>query len=166
MLRGDTVDNPKYAGKHVFSTGINLTHIYNGQDFVSLVRHARDGLREQDVPRPRAARTSSPDEVYGGTLEKPWVAGVEAFAIGGGCQYLLTMDYVVAASDAYMTLPARKEGIIPGAANMRHVALHRRQDRPAGDHVGAAARLRHAGRAARSATRSCRPARWTRRLTA
>jgi thioesterase DpgC len=29
------------------------------------------------------------------------------------------MDYVVAASDAYMTLPARKEGIIPGAANLR-----------------------------------------------
>jgi thioesterase DpgC len=29
------------------------------------------------------------------------------------------MDYVVAASDAYMTLPARKEGIIPGASNMR-----------------------------------------------
>src|SRR4029077_11524954 len=53
------------------------------------------------------------------TIEKPWVAAVEAFAIGGGCQYLLTMDYVVAASDAYMTLPARKEGIIPGAANMR-----------------------------------------------
>jgi thioesterase DpgC len=26
---------------------------------------------------------------------------------------------VLAASDAYMTLPARKEGIIPGAANMR-----------------------------------------------
>jgi enoyl-CoA hydratase/carnithine racemase len=29
------------------------------------------------------------------------------------------MDYVVAAADAYMTLPARKEGIIPGAANLR-----------------------------------------------
>ena len=29
------------------------------------------------------------------------------------------MDYVVAGSDAYMTLPARKEGIIPGAANLR-----------------------------------------------
>ena len=62
---------------------------------------------------------ASPDEMFGGTIEKPWVAGVEHFAIGGGCQYLLTMDYVVAASDAYMTLPARKEGIIPGAANMR-----------------------------------------------
>jgi thioesterase DpgC len=55
---------------------------------------------------------TSPDEIYGGTIEKPWVAGVEHFAIGGGCQYLLTMDYVVAASNAYMTLPARKEGII------------------------------------------------------
>jgi len=44
---------------------------------------------------------------------------VEAFAIGGHCQILLVMDHIVAARDAYMTLPARKEGIIPGAANLR-----------------------------------------------
>src|SRR4051794_27888652 len=66
-----------------------------------------------------AKRDASPDEIHGGTIEKPWVAAVEHFAIGGGCQYLLTMDYVLAASDAFMTLPARKEGIIPGAANLR-----------------------------------------------
>jgi thioesterase DpgC len=47
------------------------------------------------------------------------VAAVESFAIGGHCQILLTMDYVLAAADAYLTLPARKEGIIPGAANLR-----------------------------------------------
>jgi len=29
------------------------------------------------------------------------------------------MDYVLAERNAFMTLPARKEGIIPGAANMR-----------------------------------------------
>jgi len=29
------------------------------------------------------------------------------------------MDYVLAAGDAFMTLPARKEGIIPGLANLR-----------------------------------------------
>ena len=118
VLRGDTVDNPKYAGKRVFSTGINLTHIYYGKISymwyvtreMGFVNKMMRGLARPDV---------SPDEVYGGTIEKPWVAGVEHFAIGGGCQYLLTMDYVVAASDAYMTLPARKEGIIPGAANMR-----------------------------------------------
>jgi thioesterase DpgC len=32
---------------------------------------------------------------------------------------LLVMDYVLAERTAFLTLPARKEGIIPGAANMR-----------------------------------------------
>jgi thioesterase DpgC len=32
---------------------------------------------------------------------------------------VLTLDYVLATRDSYMTLPARKEGIIPGAANLR-----------------------------------------------
>src|SRR3954454_23951739 len=117
-LRGDTVEHPKYAGKRVFCTGINLTHIYYGKISylwyvtreMGFVNKMMRGLARPDV---------NPDEVYGGTIEKPWIAAVEHFAIGGGCQYLLTMDYVVAASDAYMTLPARKEGIIPGAANMR-----------------------------------------------
>jgi enoyl-CoA hydratase/carnithine racemase len=117
-LRGDTVEHPKYAGKRVFSTGINLTHIYHGKISylwyitreMGFVNKMFRGLARPDV---------SPDEIYGGTIEKPWIAAVEHFAIGGGCQYLLAMDYVVAASNAYMTLPARKEGIIPGAANMR-----------------------------------------------
>jgi thioesterase DpgC len=53
------------------------------------------------------------------STEKLWIAAVEGFAIGGHCQVLLTMDYTIAAEDAYLTLPARKEGIIPGAANLR-----------------------------------------------
>jgi thioesterase DpgC len=118
VLRGDVVTHEKYSGQRVFCTGINLTHLYHGKISylwyvtreMGFVNKMMRGLARPDV---------SPDEIYGGTIEKPWVAGVEAFAIGGGCQYLLTMDYVVAASDAYMTLPARKEGIIPGAANMR-----------------------------------------------
>jgi thioesterase DpgC len=118
VLRGDTVDNPKYAGKRVFSTGINLTHLYRGK--ISYMWYVtREMGFVNKMMRGLARPDTSPDEVYGGTTEKPWVAGVEHFAIGGGCQYLLTMDYVVAASNAYMTLPARKEGIIPGAANMR-----------------------------------------------
>jgi len=44
---------------------------------------------------------------------------VESFAIGGHCQVLLAVDYVLAEQNAFLTLPARKEGIIPGAANMR-----------------------------------------------
>ena len=102
----------------MFSTGINLTHIYNGK--ISYMWYVtREMGFVNKMMRGLARPDADPDEVYGGTIEKPWIAAVEHFAIGGGCQYLLTMDYVVAASDAYMTLPARKEGIIPGAANMR-----------------------------------------------
>jgi thioesterase DpgC len=77
---------------------------------MGLVNKIFRGLARKDI---------TPDEVNGDTIEKPWIAAVDGFAIGGGCQLLLAMDYIVAASDAYMTLPARKEGIIPGAANLR-----------------------------------------------
>jgi len=118
VLRGGMVDHAKYRGRRVFSTGINLTHLYHGK-IAYLWYITREMGFVNKMMRGLARLDASPDEIHGGTIEKPWVAAVEAFAIGGGCQYLLTMDHVLAASDAYMTLPARKEGIIPGAANMR-----------------------------------------------
>ena len=118
VLRGDTVEHPKYKGRKIFSSGINLTHLYRGKiPFLWYIR--RDMGVVNKMFRGLAMGEASPDEIHAGTREKPWVAGVDAWAIGGGCQYLLAMDYVVAASDAYLTLPARKEGIIPGAANLR-----------------------------------------------
>ena len=118
VLRGGTVDHPRYRGKRVFSAGINLTHLYQGKiPFLWYLRRDMGVVNKifRGVARPDAV----PDDINGTTIEKPWIAAVDAFAIGGGCQYLLVMDYVVAARDAYMTLPARKEGIIPGAANLR-----------------------------------------------
>jgi thioesterase DpgC len=118
VLRGDVVEHPKYKGRKIFSAGINLTHLYRGKiPFLWYIR--RDMGVMNKMLRGLAMGGASPDEMSGGTHEKPWIAGVDVFAIGGGCQYLLAMDYVVAGSDAYMTLPARKEGIIPGAANLR-----------------------------------------------
>jgi thioesterase DpgC len=118
VLRGDYVDHPKYSGRKIFSAGINLTHLYRGKiPFLWYIR--RDMGVVNKMFRGVASGPAGPGEMQGGTVEKPWVAGLDAFAIGGGCQYLLAMDYVVAGSDAYMTLPARKEGIIPGAANLR-----------------------------------------------
>jgi thioesterase DpgC len=118
VLRGDVVDHPRYKGRNVFSAGINLTHLYRGKiPYLWYIR--RDMGIVNKIMRGLALGSRSADEIYGGTREKPWVAQVDVFAIGGGCQYLLAMDYVVAGSDAYLTLPARKEGIIPGAANLR-----------------------------------------------
>jgi thioesterase DpgC len=118
ILRGGKVDHPKYKDRNVFSAGINLTHLYQGKiPFLWYI--TRDMGVVNKMFRGLARPDRSPDEMVGGTIEKPWVAQLDTFAIGGGCQYLLAMDYVVAGSDAYMTLPARKEGIIPGAANLR-----------------------------------------------
>jgi thioesterase DpgC len=118
VLRGGIVENPKYAGRRLFSAGINLTLLYQGKiSFLFYIRHLL-GFENKWL-RGLARPEFSPDERVGKTIEKPWIAAVDGFAIGGGCQHLLVMDYILAASDAYMTLPARKEGIIPGASNMR-----------------------------------------------
>jgi (3,5-dihydroxyphenyl)acetyl-CoA 1,2-dioxygenase len=118
VLRGGFVDHPKYAGRRVFSAGINLTYLYRGE--ISYLFYFKHILGfENKILRGLAQPELPPDEAVGATTEKPWIAAVDTFAIGGGCQHLLVMDYVLAASDAYLTLPARKEGIIPGAANMR-----------------------------------------------
>ena len=115
VLRGDFVEHPKYAGRRLFGAGINLTHLYQGK-----IRYLWFILRDlglvNKLYRGLALPEKHPEEA---SIEKPWIAAVEGFAIGGHCQILLAVDYTLAAANAYMTLPARKEGIVPGAANLR-----------------------------------------------
>jgi thioesterase DpgC len=105
VLRGGVVEHPKYRGRQVFSSGINLTHLYQGKiSYLWYIK--RDMGFVNKLFRGLAKPQASPDEICGDSIEKPWIAAVDAFAIGGGCQCLLAMDYVVAAGDAYLTLPA------------------------------------------------------------
>ena len=141
VLRGGVVEHPKYKGRNVFCSGINLTHIYMGKiPFLWYV--TRDMGIVNKMLRGVAPTGRSPDEIIGGTLEKPWVAQLEVFAIGGGCQYLLVMDYVVAGSDAYMTLAGAQGRHHPRRRQYALSALRRPAHRAAGDHDGQAARLR------------------------
>jgi thioesterase DpgC len=118
VIRGGELEHPKYRGRRAFGAGINLTHLYRGRiPFLWFME--RDLGYVHKILRGVARPESVPDDVHGRGIEKPWIAVVDGFAIGGHCQLLLTMDYVLAASDAFMTLPARKEGIIPGLANLR-----------------------------------------------
>jgi thioesterase DpgC len=118
VLRGGAVEHPKYSGRRLLGSGINLTHLYQGKiPFVWFLQRELGFVHKfiRGVARPDAF----PDDVHDTATEKPWVAVVEGFAIGGHCQTLLTQDFVLAERDAFLTLPARKEGIIPGASNMR-----------------------------------------------
>jgi thioesterase DpgC len=118
VLRGDFVPEGKYAGRRVFNAGINLTHLYYGK-IPYLWFLIRDTGFVNKMTRGLARPDVAPDEVAGDSIEKLWISVVDTFAIGGGCQILLATDFNIAARDAYMTLPARKEGIIPAMANLR-----------------------------------------------
>jgi len=118
VLRGEVVKHPKYAGKRTFGAGINLTHLYQGQiSFLWYIK--RDMGAVNKVFRGLATEHYGPENSLFPLQEKPWIATLDTFAIGGGCQYLLVMDHIIAENGSYMTLPARKEGIIPGMANLR-----------------------------------------------
>jgi (3,5-dihydroxyphenyl)acetyl-CoA 1,2-dioxygenase len=125
VLRGGVVDHPRYRGRHVFSSGLDLSELYAGRlsylffivrelGFVAKILRGAAAPDADQVAEP----TASP-QAGESWLEKPWLAGVETFAIGGGAQLLLVMDRVVAERDAVLSLPASREGIIPGAAALR-----------------------------------------------
>jgi (3,5-dihydroxyphenyl)acetyl-CoA 1,2-dioxygenase len=119
VLRGGPANHPKYAGRRIFGAGVNLTHLYQGK--ISLIEFMieRELGAVTKMYRGHAVGPLDPDGNEGERREKPWIAAVETFAIGGACQFLLVMDRVIAERGSYFNLPARKEGIIPGAANLR-----------------------------------------------
>jgi len=117
VIRGAVVSHPRYAGRRIFGAGINLTHLYRGRiDFLFYL--TRDMGYVNKLFRGLSADEHRPDEPEE-TTEKLWIAAVETFAIGGACQILHTVDHVIATRGARLYLPARKEGILPGASNLR-----------------------------------------------
>ena len=110
VFRGGPVDHPRYGGERVFGAGINLTLLYQGQvDFLFYL------VRDMGYVNKLFRGVLTPE----GSIEKLWIAAVERYAIGGACQLLHVVDHVIATRGARLYLPARKEGIIPGASNLR-----------------------------------------------
>ncbi len=117
LLRGNAVEHARYQGQRIFSAGLNLTHLHQGK--LSLMFYVtRDLGVVNKLYRGLALAPHEPGRPES-TLEKTWIGALEGFAIGGGCQLLLVLDYVIAERKSYFNLPARKEGIIPGAAPLR-----------------------------------------------
>jgi thioesterase DpgC len=125
VLRGGVVDHPRYPGRRVFSSGLDLSELYAGGlsylffivrelGFVAKMLRGAAAPDATDVVEPTASGDAEAQ-----WLEVPWLGAVETFAIGGGAQLLLVMDRVIAERDALLSLPASREGIIPGAAALR-----------------------------------------------
>ncbi|RSM50911.1 enoyl-CoA hydratase [Amycolatopsis balhimycina DSM 5908] len=115
LLRGGEMSHPRYRGRRVFCAGINLKKLSSGGiPLVDFLLRRELGYIHKIV---RGVVTEG--SWHSRLTDKPWIAAVDSFAIGGGAQLLLVFDHVLAASDAYFSLPAAKEGIIPGASNFR-----------------------------------------------
>lgn len=124
VLRGAPMNHPRYLGKRVFSAGINLKALAAGQlSYVGFLLQRELGLLNKIFRGVRAPSVNGSGyrDIEKETLstEKPWIAVVEGFAIGGGMQLLLVVDWVIAEANSYISLPAAREGIIPGLANLR-----------------------------------------------
>ena len=108
VMRGGVVDHPRYAGRRIFGAGLNLTRLYNGEiPFLFYV------IRDLGFVNKIYRGLTEPQ------TEKLWIAAVETYAIGGACQLLHVMDHVIAERGCRLYLPARREGIIPGASPLR-----------------------------------------------
>lgn len=112
VLRGAPMTHHAYRGRRVFSAGLNLRDLHAGRiSFAGFLMRRELGYVNKLV---RGLHTGD-----GMNREVPWIAAVDTFAIGGGAQLLLAVDWVVAAADAYISLPAAQEGIVPGVAGLR-----------------------------------------------
>jgi thioesterase DpgC len=116
VIRGGLVDHPRYPGVRVFGSGVNLTRLYHGQiDFLFFLVRDLGYVNKifRGINLPSAARHKPVQ------TEKLWIAAVERLAVGGACQLLHVVDHVIATQGSRLSLPARNEGIIPGASNLR-----------------------------------------------
>jgi len=81
------------------------------------------------------------------TSKKPWIAAVNGFAFGGGCELALACDFIYAADTAQLGQPEVKLGVIPGFGGTQRLARRvgvakAKELCMTGDAVGAAEALR------------------------
>src|SRR6185503_4246114 len=81
------------------------------------------------------------------TSEKPWIAAVNGFALGGGCELALACDFVHASENAKLGQPEVKLGVIPGFGGTQRLARRvgvakAKELCMTGDAIGAAEALR------------------------
>ncbi|PTX91209.1 3-hydroxyacyl-CoA dehydrogenase/enoyl-CoA hydratase family protein [Opitutus sp. ER46] len=66
-------------------------------------------------------------------FEKPVVAAVHGYTLGGGCELAMGCDHVVASAETYMGLPEVGVGLIPGAHGTKEMLVRCTEGIPAGD---------------------------------
>ncbi len=112
------------AGEKAFCVGADLKE--------------RNTMSEADFMRQRTVFRRAFGGVLG--LPQPTVAAVHGYALGGGCEFALSCDLIVADGNAVFGLPETSIGLVPGGGGTQ-LALRRLGPARAADLVFTARRL-------------------------
>ena len=72
----------------------------------------------------RAARAVLPELPRAIDINKPIIAAVNGFALGGGCEIALACDIIIAADHARFGLPEPRVGLMAGAGGVHRLPRH------------------------------------------
>lgn len=109
-------------GPH-FSAGANLKH------FAALIE---GGRWEEMAGMLRRFQESTSTLRH---FERPVVAAIHGYTLGGGCELALGCDHVVAAAEINMGLPEAGVGLIPGAHGTKELLIRCTESIPRGEHA-------------------------------
>ena len=84
-----------------FCSGLNLTDLGRGEISTEWFHRCEYAFRSME------------------TMDKPVIAGLQGYCIGGGLQVAIACDVRIAADDAIVGLPATREAFIPGMSTYR-----------------------------------------------
>jgi enoyl-CoA hydratase len=84
-----------------FCSGLNLTQLARGEISNEWFHTCEYAFRSME------------------TIEKPTIAGLQGYCIGGGLQVAIACDVRIAADDTVIGLPATREAFIPGMSTYR-----------------------------------------------
>ncbi|RJL33571.1 enoyl-CoA hydratase/isomerase family protein [Bailinhaonella thermotolerans] len=98
----------------------------------------RNSMSDADLLRQRPVFRAAFGGVLG--LPQPSIAAVHGYALGGGCEFALSCDMIVADETAVFALPEVSVGLVPGGGGTQ-LALHRLGPSRAADLIFTARRI-------------------------